>query len=225
MSFRDRREAGRILASKLLTYGGRSDTVVLGLPRGGVPVAFEVAKVLQAPLDVFVVRKLGVPGHEELAMGATASGKVRVFNRDIIDSLAIPDQVIERVAALAEQEVDRRERQYRDDRNPMLVDGKAVILVDDGLATGATMHAAVSALRRRGPARLIVAVPVAATSTCKQFVDEVDEVVCAETPKPFYAVGQWYEEFSQTSDDEVRHLLRCAAKTNVLRAFDNPPLS
>lgn len=207
MPFRDRREAGRALAAKLLKYADKSNVAVLGLPRGGVPVAFEIARALRAPLDVFVVRKMGIPGDEELAMGATASGKVRVINQVIVNAFAIPSSVIEKVAAREEQEVERQERQYREKRKSITIEGKTVILVDDGLATGSTMRAALSALRGRNPARLIVAVPVAAAATCAEFRDEVDEIVCAETPEPFYAVSQWYEEFSQTSDDEVRDLL------------------
>jgi putative phosphoribosyl transferase len=216
ISFRDRREAGQLLASKLSSYAGRSDVVVLGLPRGGVPVAFEVAKILKVSLDVFVVRKLGVPGDEELAMGATAAGKVRVLNEDVIKRLAIPDEVIESVATGEERELARRERQYRENRTPVEVDGKTVILVDDGLATGSTMHAAVLALRSRNPAHLVVAVPVAASETCEDFKNEVDEIVCATTPEPFYAVGQWYKEFSQTSDKEVRELLSRAAQNEAV---------
>lgn len=212
MLFRDRREAGRVLASKLIKYAGRSDVIVLALPRGGVPVGFEVAKTLEAPLDVFVVRKLGVPGQEELAMGAAASGGLRILNRDIIEALAISDEAIESVAAMEQREIERRERQYRDNRMPLAAEGKTVILIDDGLATGSTMRAAVLALRRRYPAHLIVAVPVAAASTCEEFKDEVEEIVCAATPEPFLAVGQWYEQFPQTTDDEVRDLLGRAAK-------------
>ncbi len=169
ISFRDRREAGQLLASKLSSYAGRSDVVVLGLPRGGVPVAFEVAKILKVPLDVFVVRKLGVPGDEELAMGATATGKVRVLNEDVIKRLAIPDEVIESVATGEERGLARRERQYRENRTPVEVDGKTVVLVDSGLATGSTMHAAVLALRAQNPANFVVAVPVARIGTCRGF--------------------------------------------------------
>jgi predicted phosphoribosyltransferase len=212
ISFRDRREAGRVLASKLSSYAGRSDVVVLGLPRGGVPVAFEVAKILKVPLDVFVVRKLGVPGHEELAMGATATGKVRVLNEDVIKRLAIPDEVIESVATGEERELARRERRYRENRTPVAVDGKTVVLVDDGLATGSTMRAAVLALRARNPANLVVAVPVAASEACEDFKNKVDEIVCATTPEPFHAVGQWYKEFSPTSDEEVCELLSRGAQ-------------
>lgn len=212
MLFRDRAEAGRFLALKLAAHTGRQDTVILALPRGGVPVAFEVAKSLNAPLDVFIVRKLGVPGQEELALGATATGKVRVLNQDIIAALGISDEVIESVIAKEERELQRREQLYRGDRPPYPTEGKTVILVDDGLATGSTMHAAVLALKLRRPARVIAAVPVAAVSTCEEFKDEVDEIVCAATPKPFYSVGQWYDDFSQTTDAEVQELLRRASE-------------
>jgi len=205
--FRDRTEAGELLASKLLQYAGRPDVQVLALPRGGVPVALEVAKALKAPLDVFVVRKLGVPGNEELAMGAVASGGVRVLNRDVIESLRIPRAMIEAVSAQELQELSRRERLYRDDRPPPQIRNHIVILVDDGLATGSTMRAAVAALRKLHPSKIIVAVPAAAPSTCDEFRSEVDEIVCAETPQPFYAVGAWYEDFSQVSDDQVRKML------------------
>jgi putative phosphoribosyl transferase len=210
MLFRNRAEAGQFLTDKLTAYADGQDTVVLGLPRGGVPVAFEVATGLNAPLDVFVVRKLGVPGHEELAMGAMASGKVRVLNQEIIRALEISEEVVESVAAKEERELERRERLYRGDRPQYRLEGKTVILVDDGLATGSTMRAAVQALKRHSPARVIVAVPVAAISTCEELKDEVDEVVCATTPQPFYAVGQSYQEFSQTTDEEVQELLRRA---------------
>jgi putative phosphoribosyl transferase len=203
--------AGQVLASKLTKYGGRPDVRVLALPRGGVPVAYEVARALGAPLDVFLVRKLGVPGHRELAMGAIASGHVRVLNRDIVGQLGIPPEVIDRVAALEEQELARRERAYRGDRPPLDLRNQTVILVDDGLATGATMRAAVAALRQQGPARIVVAVPAAAAETCAAIAEEVDEIVCAETPRPFYAVGLWYEDFGETTDEEVRRLLGSAA--------------
>lgn len=203
MLFRDRTDAGQLLAARLTRYAGRSDTVfVLGLPRGGVPVAFEVAKALGAPLDVFMVRKLGVPGHEELAMGAAASGKIRVLNEALIRELGISEETIETVAAGEERELLRREQLYRPDSTPRQLTGKTVILVDDGLATGSTMHAAVLALRRQEPARIVVAVPVAAVSGCEEFKDQVDEIVCARTPEPFYSVGEWYDQFSQTSDEE-----------------------
>jgi predicted phosphoribosyltransferase len=205
--FRDRTEAGALLAQKLGRYANRSDVLILALPRGGVPVALEVAKALNAPLDVFLVRKLGVPGHEELAMGAIASAGVQVLNRDVVDSLRIPRAMIEAAAAVERRELERRERLYRDDRPLPPVRGRAVILIDDGLATGSTMRAAVAALRKLHPARVVVAVPTAAPSTCAEFKNEVDEMICAETPQPFYAVGAWYEDFSQVTDEEVRHML------------------
>ena len=205
MLFRDRAEAGRRLAERLGKLPG--DVLVLGLPRGGIPVAHEVARALGAPLDVFVVRKLGVPGQEELAMGAIATGGLRVLNRDVVDALGIPPRVIEEVAAAEGRELERRERSYRDDRKPPEVAGRTVVLVDDGLATGSTMRAAVAALRQQGPARIVVAVPVAAPSTCAELRAEVDDVVCVATPTPFLAVGRFYEDFSQTTDEEVRALL------------------
>jgi putative phosphoribosyl transferase len=205
--FQNRVEAGRVLAERLIEYAGREDVLVLALPRGGVPVAYEVAKALGAPLDVFIVRKLGVPGHEELAMGAIASGGVVVLNDEVVRGLKIPREVIEQVARAELAELRRREREYRGDRPPPDVRGKTVILVDDGLATGSTMRAAAVALRRLGPTRIVVAVPVAAAETCEEFRQEVDETVCAITPEPFYAVGLWYEDFSQTTDEEVRELL------------------
>jgi predicted phosphoribosyltransferase len=211
MIFHDRRDAGRQLAARLTDYAGRSDVLVLALPRGGVPVAFEVAQALGAPLDVFLVRKLGVPGREELAMGAIASGGVRVLNDDVVRVLDIPDEVIDAVAAEEQQELERREREYRDGRPAPDVRGRAVILVDDGLATGSTMRAAVAALRRRGPARIIVAVPVGAAETCAALAEEADEAVCAYEPEHFAAVGLWYDNFTQTTDDEVRALLAAAA--------------
>jgi putative phosphoribosyl transferase len=211
MKYRDRTEAGRLLANKLMTYANRTDVLVLGLPRGGVPVAFEVARALEAPLDVFLVRKLGVPGHEELAMGAIASGGVRVLNYDVVNSQHIPAGVIDAVAADEQRELERRARIYRGDRPPPDVSRRTVILIDDGLATGSTMHAAARSLRSQNPAAIVVAVPVAAEETCHEFRDEVDEVICAYTPEPFFAVGLWYEDFSQTSDEEVRGLLAQAA--------------
>lgn len=208
--YRDRADAGRYLAGKLADHAGRPDVLVLALPRGGVPVAFEVARGLGAPLDVFLVRKLGVPGHEELALGAIATGGVRLLNADVVNGLRIPPEVIDRVAATERVELNRREREYRGDRPPPETRGKTVILVDDGLATGASMRAAVAALRQGQPARIIVAVPIAAPSTCEELRAEVDEVICARTPEPFFAVGLWYEDFSQTTDEEVRDLLRRA---------------
>jgi len=210
MYFRDRREAGRQLAQHLAAYANRPDVLVLALPRGGVPVAYEVARALHAPLDVFLVRKLGLPGHEEYAMGAIASGGVRVLNPEVVDELHLPDELINTVTRRELQELERRERTYRGDRPFPDVRGKTVILVDDGLATGSTMLAAAEALRRLGPARLIIAVPAGSPQTCAEFRDEVDEVVCAITPEPFYAVGLWYDDFSQTTDDEVRDLLAAA---------------
>jgi putative phosphoribosyl transferase len=210
MYFRDRRDAGRQLARHLAQYANRPDVVVLALPRGGVPVGYEVARALNVPLDVFLVRKLGLPGHEELAMGAVASGGVRVLNREAVDTLRIPPEVVDAVANKELQELERRERAYRGNRPPLDVRGKTVILVDDGLATGSTMRAAAEALRRQDPARLVVAVPAGSPETCDEFRNEVDEIVCAITPDPFYAVGLWYQDFSQTTDDEVRALLGAA---------------
>lgn len=205
--FRDRREAGRLLAGRLAPYANRTDVLVLALPRGGVPVAYEVARALDAPLDVFLVRKLGVPGQEELAMGAVATGGVRVINDQIVRALRIPDYLIDMVAAKEQQELARRERLYRGDRPPPDVRGRTVILVDDGLATGASMHAAITALRQHQPARIVVAVPTAAPETCQALKAEVDDVLCAITPEPFHSVGLWYGDFSQTTDEEVKDLL------------------
>ncbi len=212
MLFKDRAQAGQVLASKLERFAHRSDVMVLALPRGGVPVAYEVARPLGAPLDVFLVRKLGVPGHEELAMGAIASGGVRVLNLRVVQSLRITEAELEAAAAAERRELERRERDYRDGRPPQDVQGRVVILVDDGLATGSTMRAAVAALQRQGPRSIVVAVPVAAITTCDELREEVDEIVCAVTPEHFYAVGLWYANFSQTSDDEVRDLLTRAAR-------------
>jgi predicted phosphoribosyltransferase len=205
--FRDRTEAGQVLAQKLAAYAKRPDVIVLALPRGGVPVAYEVARALDAPLDVFVVRKLGVPGHEELAMGAVATGGGRVLNEELVGALAIPQHVIDAVAARQTQELIRRERLYRGGLPPLDVRGRTIILVDDGLATGATMLAAVAALQKHQPARIVVAVPTASSETCEKLRMKVDEVVCAMTPAPFCAVGYWYQDFSQTTDEEVRDLL------------------
>lgn len=206
--FSDRREAGVELASKLRQYAGRNDVVVLALPRGGVPVAFEVAESLDAPLDIFLVRKLGMPGHPEFAMGAIASGGVRVLSEEVVRAYGIPQSAIDVIARKEQEELERREREYR--RGAALTDLRAriVILVDDGLATGSTMKAAVQAVRQHGPARVVVAVPVGAPSTCEEFADVTDETVCARTPEPFSAVGQWYRDFSQTTDEEVQTLLR-----------------
>ena len=215
MLFRDRTEAGQRLAENLGAYAGRDDVLVLALPRGGVPVAYEVAKALKAPLDIFLVRKLGVPGHEELAMGAISTGKVRVLNHDVVRQLRIPEHVIDAVAQKEERELTRRERLYRGNRSPLEVRDKRVILVDDGLATGSSMYAAVKALRQRAPARVVVAVPAAAPATCEAFQKVVDEIVCAVTPEPFYAVGTWYDDFTQTTDDEVHNLLERAASEHA----------
>ena len=210
--FKDRRDAGKQLAQELSAYAGRSDVIVLALPRGGVPVAYEVARALNTPLDIFIVRKLGLPGHEELAIGAIASGGIRVLNHDIVQALKIPQTMIDTVTRQELQELERRERAYRGDHPPPEVRGRTVILIDDGLATGASMRAAVAALRAQNPARIVVAVPTAAPETCAAFESEVDEIVCAMTPEPFYGVGRWYEDFSQTTDEEVRALLEEAAR-------------
>jgi len=211
MRFRDREDAGRFLAEELVGLSARANVLVLGLPRGGVPVAFEVARRLGAPLDVFVVRKLGVPGHEELAMGAIASGGVRVLNEGVVDELGIPPAMIDAVEAEERGELERREHAYREGRPPAPIKGRTVVLVDDGLATGATMRAAVTAVRKLAPAEVVVAVPVAAEPTCEEIRKTADVVVCPRTPEHFYAVGQWYDDFSQTTDDEVRALLRRAS--------------
>lgn len=210
--FRDRIEAGRVLAARLAKYANRPDVLVLGLPRGGVPVAYEVARELGVPLDVFVVRKLGMPGHEEYAIGAIATGGVRIINEEAIRAFGITDAEIAAVTTQEERELERRERRYRDNRPPPAFAGKTVILVDDGLATGSTMRAAVEALRQEGPARIVVAVPTAAPETCQEIAAHVDEMICAMTPDPFYAVGLWYEDFGQTSDEEVHDLLALAAE-------------
>jgi predicted phosphoribosyltransferase len=210
--FRDRTEAGRRLAERLPASADRPAVLVLALPRGGVPVAYEVARALRAPLDVFLVRKLGVPGYEELAMGAVATGGVRVLNDQIVAGLRIPDHVIEAVAEAEQQELARRERVYRGDRPPPDVRHRTVILVDDGLATGATMQAAIKALRALPPARIVVAVPTGSPETCEQLKAQADDVICAITPEPFHAVGLWYEDFTQTTDEEVRDLLARAAQ-------------
>src|SRR6266568_1331056 len=207
MIYRNRSEAGKHLATRLKKYANRDDLLVLALPRGGVPVGFEVAKQLHLPLDIFLVRKLGVPGHEELAMGAIATGGVRVLNEDVVDYLRIPGEVIEAVAADELRELERRERAYRDNRPEPDVRAKTVILIDDGLATGSTMRAAAAALRQQNPARIVVAVPVSASQTCNEYRMGVDEIICASTPEPFMGVGQWYLDFSQTTDEEVRELL------------------
>jgi putative phosphoribosyl transferase len=205
--FRNRRDAGRKLAQELLHYANHSDVIVLALPRGGVPVAYEVALALNVPLDIFIVRKLGLPGQEELAIGAIASGGIRVLNEDLIHMLNIPEEVIEKVAERELQELQRREKLYRGNNPPPEVHDRTVILVDDGLATGASMRAAVAGLRVQHPARIVVAVPTAAPETCEAFQREMDEIVCAMTPEPFMGVGWWYEDFSQTTDEGVRLFL------------------
>ena len=205
--FLNRRHAGRVLAARLRAYAGRSDVIVLALPRGGVPVGFEIASELRAPLDVFVVRKLGVPGHEELAMGAIASGGVRVLNDDVVRALNVPGRTVDRVTEVEDRERLRREQLYRGDRRFPELRHQVVILVDDGLATGSSMRAAAYALRPHRPGRVVVAVPTAAAETRDRLALEVDELICAITPEPFYAVGRWYEEFAQTTDQEVRDLL------------------
>ena len=207
MRFLNREDAGRQLAAHLAHYAGRSDVIVLGLPRGGVPVAGEVAQRLQAPLDVFLVRKLDVPGHSELAMGAIAEGGVEVLSDDLIREFGIPQRVVQQVAVRERMELDRRDAQYRSGRTLPSVRGHIVILVDDGLATGSTMQAAVTALRRLEPARVVVAAPVGARDTCARMKLFADEVVCVEMPEPFQAVGLWYEQFAQTTDEEVKRSL------------------
>jgi predicted phosphoribosyltransferase len=211
MVFRDRSEAGRYLAQELTAYAGRNDVIVLGLPRGGVPVAYEVARALEAPLDVLVVRKLGLPQQPELAMGAVAGGGAIVLDEDLVSALRLPASQVDAVVSRERAEVERREREYRGDRPAPAVHGRIVLLVDDGLATGSTLRAAVQALRRRAPARIVVAVPVGASDSCRSLEADADEVVCAWTPQPFQAVGLWYEDFAQTSDDEVRDLIARAA--------------
>jgi predicted phosphoribosyltransferase len=205
--YQDRAEAGRQLAVHLAEYSGRKDVILLALPRGGVPVAYEAARQLQVPLDIFLVRKLGLPGQEELAMGAIASGGVRVLNKSVVRALDVPDHVIQAVTEKERNELERRERLYRGDRPPLDVRGKVAVLIDDGLATGSTMLAAVESLRHESPAKIVVAVPVAALEACQRLKQEADEVICPHTPHPFMGVGAWYNDFSQTSDDEVRALL------------------
>jgi len=206
LRFEDRREAGQHLAERLSRYAGE-DILVLGLPRGGVPVAYEVAKKLNAPLDIFTVRKLGVPGHEEYAMGAIASGGVRVLNDEALRELGITAAEIEDAIEEEQEELERRETLYRRDRPAPALEGRTVLLVDDGMATGASMTAALKALRQHNPARVIVAVPAASRTVCEQLEALVDEVVCGITPEPFMAVGVWYEQFEQTTDQEVQELL------------------
>ena len=216
--FFNRTEAGQFLAESLSKYADREDVIVVALPRGGVPVAAEVAKKLNAPLDVFVVRKLGLPGHPELAMGAIASGGARVFNGEVVNALRIPDEVIDAVSAEELVELQRREKAYRAGRPPLELEGKTVIVVDDGIATGSTMLAAISALRQLNAARIVVAAPVVAASTYREMQRAADEVKAVMIPERFYAVGQWYEDFSQTTDEEVRDLLAQAARRQPVEA-------
>ena len=218
--FFDRTEAGQFLAESLSSYANRGDVIILALPRGGVPVAAEVAKKLNAPLDVFVVRKLGLPDHPELAMGAIASGGVRVFNGDVVNALRIPDEVIDAVSAEELTELKRREKSYRDDLPPPEVEGKTVILVDDGIATGSTMLAAISALRQLNAGRIVVGAPVVAASTYYEIRRAADDIAAVMVPENFYAVGQWYADFSQTTDEEVRDLLAQAARRQPVEAAD-----
>ena len=215
MRFIDRTDAGRQLAHRLASYAGRPDVIVLALPRGGVPVAHEVARRLDVPLDVFLVRKLGVPGQAELAMGAIAEGGVEVLNDDLIRDVAVPPRLVQEVAFRERLELERRDVLYRQGRPLPAVRNRVVILIDDGLATGATMQAAATALRRLQPARIVVAVPVGATETCVRMKRFADEVVCVTTPDPFDAVGLWYERFDQTTDDEVRRLLSGRASSTA----------
>lgn len=210
--YRDRRHAGVELAARLEHLKSRPDVVILALPRGGVPVAYEVARALDAPLDVFVVRKLGMPGHRELAMGAIAPGGVRVLNDEVVSWFRVPESTIDEVAAEELAELERREHAYRQGRPPLVLRDRVVVLIDDGLATGSTMRAAVQAVRAQNPARVIVAVPVGAPDTCRELAAVADEVVCARTPAFFSAVGQWYQDFSQTTDEEVRDLLGSLAE-------------
>ena len=220
--FKDRSMAGQYLADKLHNYANDPNAVVLGLPRGGVVVAFEVARELGLPLDIFLVRKLGVPGYEELAMGAIASGGVRVMNENVMSQINIPAEAVEAVARREEMELKRREEAYRDDRPRLEVKERTVILIDDGLATGATMRAAVAALRKQRPGRIVIAVPVAAQDTCDEFRADVDEIICGITPPQFRAVGVWYEDFSQTTDEEVQQLLRAAYRQGEKRTGGRP---
>ena len=212
-AFTDRRHAGRVLASRLTKYAGRDDVIVLALPRGGVPVAYEVASALNAPMDVFLVRKLGTPGHRELAMGAIASGGVRVVNEDVVRWYGISEAAIDRIAREEQEELERRERAYRDDRPAPDLTNKIVVLIDDGLATGSTMRAAAQAVQAHRPARVVIAVPVGAPQTCAELAVSADEVICARMPEPFSAVGQWYLNFEQTDDAEVRELLQKSTAT------------
>ena len=209
--FSNRTDAGRRLADALVRYSGRDDVIVLGLPRGGVPVAYEIASALDAPLDVFLVRKLGLPGHEEFGIGAIASGGTRVVDESVLRAYDVDPATLDRITAREERELERREKLYRDDRPPPPIRNRAVILVDDGLATGSTMRAAIAALRAQAPREIVVAVPVGAAETCAAMAKIADDVVCLSTPDPFIAVGLWYENFDQTEDEEVHELLERSA--------------
>jgi putative phosphoribosyl transferase len=215
--FQDRSDAGRQLAKKLLHHANDPSLLVLALPRGGVPVAFEIVQELNAPLDIFLVRKLGVPGYEELAMGAIASGGVRVLNEELIERLNIPESAVEAITREETQELERAEQSFRGNREPAAIEGRTVILVDDGLATGASMRAAVRALRQKNPACIAVAVPIGSPDTCDQFRSEVEELICAETPEPFFAVGTWYANFLPTTNEEVKRLIDHAAHERRVR--------
>jgi putative phosphoribosyl transferase len=223
--FKDRLHAGKLLAKRLEAYAHRPDVIVLALPRGGVPVAYAVAKELGVPLDVMLVRKLGVPGHEELAMGAVASGGQLVLASDVVQTLGIPDEIIKAAARRELAEIERREKLFRSSRPPLQLQDRVVILVDDGLATGSTMLAAVRAVRKQNPARVVAAVPVGASDTCRMLSSEADEVICLRTPEPFYAVGQWYDNFTQTTDEEVIHLLDDAWHTQPTQAGQPGPIA
>ena len=217
LRYRDRRDAGRALADRLRHFAGRQDVIVLALPRGGVPVAFEVAKAIGATLDVFMVRKLGLPGHPEFAIGAIASGGIRTLDDDLVRYYRIPAAAVEQLARAEQQELERRERVYRGARPPLVLEDRTVILVDDGLATGSTMRAAVIAVRRQLPSQIVVAAPVGARQACRALDQVADEVVCAMTPEPFNAVGLSYQNFEQTTDDEVRYLLAAAAAAPAMK--------
>lgn len=223
MLFQDRVDAGIKLASELRQYAYRKDVIVLGIPRGGVPVAFEVAKALNAPLDIFVSRKLRVPGQEELAFGAIASGGVRVLDQDIIEGAGISDQQIERITEKARNELERREKLYRGDRPSLKLERQTVILVDDGIATGSSVLAAIQALRQLNPAKIVIGVPVAPLTTCNRLKREVDELICVNTPKYFYAIGQFYADFSQVSDRQVTELLRKASRPAAQKSAEDDP--
>lgn len=216
MQFNDRTAAGKILSAKLTAYANRSNLLVLALPRGGVPVAFEVAQTLNSPLDVFLVRKLGVPGQEELAMGAIASGGIRVFNDEVVQELHISEEAIASVVAKEQQELQRREHLYRDNRPAPELHGHTVIVVDDGIATGSTMRAAIIAIRQQGVERIVIAVPISSPEAYHQLKAEVDEIICATRPERFYAVGLWYKHFPQTTDEEVHDLLKRAAHLQAI---------